>query len=273
MALPDFAIIGAMKCGTTTLAAQLAAQDGVFVTTPKEPEFFSEDANHARGTAWYEALYHDAAPGDLRGEGSTGLTKSLEHPRAAERLHAGSPDARLIYLMRDPVERAISHYIHEWSQGVVTGDLDAALARHPEIIAYSRYDEQLVPWRRLFGAKAVLCMRMEDMQADPQAALDRVAAHLGRPGAFAWVEDLGPQNVSAERIRKFPGYDLLVAHPAAAALRRALVPRGLRDAVKARLRMRKRPEPTLEARARLAEAVAGGAAEWLAAAAPPRATA
>ena len=77
MALPDFAIIGAMKCGTTTLAAQLGAQDGVFVTTPKEPEFFSEDANYARGMDWYASLYQGAAPGDLTGEGSTGLTSYM----------------------------------------------------------------------------------------------------------------------------------------------------------------------------------------------------
>ena len=267
MALPDFAIIGAMKCGTTTLAAQLGAQDGVFVTTPKEPEFFSEDANYARGMDWYASLYQGAAPGDLTGEGSTGLTKLPTHPEAAARLHAANPEARLIYLMRDPVERAVSHYIHEWSQGVVSGDLDDALERLPEIAAYSRYDEQLAPWRALFGADAVLCLRMEDMKADPQAVLDRVAAHLGRPGAFAWREDLGPQNVSAERIRKFPGYRLLVEHPIAAALRRALVPRGLRDRVKGRLRMRERPEPSDAARARLAGTVAGGVRGWRAAAA------
>ena len=48
-ARPDFILIGAMKCGTTTLAGQLAAQDGVFITTPKEPNFFSDDAVYARG--------------------------------------------------------------------------------------------------------------------------------------------------------------------------------------------------------------------------------
>ena len=51
MALPDFLIIGAMKCGTTTLAAQLAAQDGLFITTPKEPNFFSDDADLCQGSA------------------------------------------------------------------------------------------------------------------------------------------------------------------------------------------------------------------------------
>ena len=61
MPLPDFVIIGAMKCGTSTLAAQLGAQDGVFMTTPKEPNFFSDDAVFAQGLPWYESLFEAAA--------------------------------------------------------------------------------------------------------------------------------------------------------------------------------------------------------------------
>ncbi len=61
MSLPDFLIVGAMKCGTSTLAAQLGAQPGLFMTTPKEPNFFSDDDVYARGMAWYRALF-DAAP-------------------------------------------------------------------------------------------------------------------------------------------------------------------------------------------------------------------
>ncbi|MGR3434230.1 MAG: sulfotransferase, partial [Shimia sp.] len=71
MPYPDFLIIGAMKCGTTTLAAQLGRQDGVFVCDPKEPFYFSDDAVHARGPDWYRGLFAAAAPGDLKGEGST----------------------------------------------------------------------------------------------------------------------------------------------------------------------------------------------------------
>ena len=59
---PDFIIIGAMKCGTSTLAAQLACQDGVFLTTPKEPNFFSDDEIYARGHGWYRSLFAAAAP-------------------------------------------------------------------------------------------------------------------------------------------------------------------------------------------------------------------
>jgi len=249
--LPDFVIIGAMKCGTSTLAAQLAAQEGVFMTTPKEPEFFSDDAVFARGLAWYENLYADAALGDLKGEASTGLTKLPTHPHAAERLHAAVPDAKLIYITRDPIERLISHYMHEWSMGTIDCGIEEAVERHPELADYGRYEMQLVPWRARFGDDRILRLTLEGMQADPQGTLDRVAAFLGRPNAFAWREERARVNVSAERLRKFPLYELIVEHPIPATLRRALVPRRLREAVKASLRLSERPTLTAVARRRI----------------------
>jgi hypothetical protein len=256
MALPDFVIIGAMKCGTSTLAAQLAAQPGVFMTTPKEPNFFSDDAVFARGLPWYEALYAAAAPGDLKGEASTHYAKLPTHPHAAARLHAAVPRARLIYLTRDPMERLVSHYIHEWTMGTLDCGLEEAVARHPELIDYGRYEMQLAPWRRLFGDDRILRLTLEGMQAAPQATLDQVADFLGRPGAFVWQAERARENASAERLRKFPLYDLVVEHPIPAALRRALVPRRLREAVKARLRMRERPALSDAARRRIAARLA-----------------
>ncbi|MDO5706469.1 MAG: sulfotransferase domain-containing protein, partial [Paracoccus sp. (in: a-proteobacteria)] len=117
MAMPDFLIIGAMKCGTSTLAAQLGAQTGIFVTTPKEPNFFSDDAEWARGIDWYRALFDGAAPGDLKGEASTHYTKLPNHPHTLERLRPHVPAPRLIYLIRNPLDRLVSHYIHEWTMG------------------------------------------------------------------------------------------------------------------------------------------------------------
>ena len=86
MALPDYLIIGAMKCGTSTLAVQLGAQPGLFMTTPKEPNFFSDDVIYSRGAAWYQALFDDAKPGDIKGEASTHYTKLPTHPDTLSRL-------------------------------------------------------------------------------------------------------------------------------------------------------------------------------------------
>lgn len=241
MALPDFLIIGAMKCGTSTLQAQLAAQQGVFMTTPKEPNFFSDDAVYARGLGWYEGLFAEAGPDEMKGEASTHYTKLPTHPETLARLSAVIAAPRLIYMIRNPIERTVSHYIHEWSMGVMGGDMEAAFQAHPELIAYSRYAMQIAPWAEAFGAERIHMVSLEVLQQDPQATLTAVGRFLELPEAPLWREEQARVNVSAERIRRFPLYGLLVDNPVAAALRRTLVPRGLRDAVKRRLQMRERP--------------------------------
>jgi hypothetical protein len=251
MALPDFLIIGAMKCGTSTLAAQLGAQPGIFMTTPKEPEFFSEDANFARGRGWYEALFANAAPGALLGEASTGYTKLPTHPQAVARIAALLPAPRLIYLIRDPLHRLVSHYIHEWTMGMMEGSLGDALAAHPELVDYGRYGMQIAPYVETFGADRILLLSLEEMQADPQAVLERVVGFLGAPGRPAWVEEHARANASAERIRRLPLQELLIDNPLATALRRTLVPQALRDRVKRARQMQDRPRLSPEDTARL----------------------
>lgn len=247
---PDYIIIGAMKCGTSTLAAQLGAQPGLFMTTPKEPNFFSDDAVYKKGADWYAGLFAAAAPGDLKGEASTHYTKLPDHPRAVPRLVATGAAPRLIYLIRNPVDRAVSHYIHEWTQGVIGTDLDTALERHPELIGYGRYPAQLDPWLAAFGAENLLVLGLEAMKRDPQAVLNRVGAFLGRAG-LVWQSGLDRVNASAERIRRFPMQNLLIDNPVATGLRRTLVPQGLRDRIKAGRQMRERPVLSETARRRL----------------------
>lgn len=249
MALPDFVVIGAMKCGTSTLQEQLAAQPGVFMSTPKEPNFFSDDDVFARGLGWYESLFDPAPEGALKGEASTHYAKLPTHPRTAERMAGILPEARLIYIIRDPIQRLVSHYIHDWTLGLIREDLPSAVERRPELVGYGRYAMQIEPWLARYGRERIHLASLERLRADPQGELDRIAAFLGA-GPFRWRENLAPANVSSERLRRFPLYDLLVRHPAAAALRRRVAPKRLREAVKARLRMRERPDlpPALRAR-------------------------
>lgn len=256
MALPDFLVIGAMKCATSTLAAQLAAQPGIFVTDPKEPNFFSDDAVFARGRGWYEGLFDAAPPGALKGEASTHYTKLPTHPRALERMAALLPAPRLVYVIRDPMERLVSHYLHGVSLGEIRGGLAAALARHPELVDYGRYAMQIAPYARHYGAARICLTSLERLEAAPEAELARVARAIGHDGPVAWAAERARENASADRVRRFPGYRLLVESPAATALRRALVPKGLRRAVRARLSMRARPELDAATRARLRQVFA-----------------
>ena len=240
MSRPDFLLVGAMKCGTTTLAAQLGAQPGIFMTTPKEPNFFSDDEVWARGPDWYASLFENAAPGDLRGEASTHYTKLPTHPRVLERMEGLLDAPRILYMIRNPVERATSHYIHEWSQGAMGDDPVEAFAHHPEMVDYGRYGMQIAPYVERFGAERVLLTSLETLTAAPEEEFARIGAFLDR--SVAWRDDLGPQNVSAERSRRLPLHGLLVDNPVATVLRQAFVPKSVRTRIREGRRMEERPE-------------------------------
>ena len=251
---PDYVLIGAMKCGTSTLAAQLGAQPGIFMTEPKEPNFFSDDANFAKGTDWYASLFAGAAGEDLTGEASTHYTKRPELPETVTRLKAHVPQAKLVYMIRDPMVRIVSHYIHEWTQGVLSAPLDVEIERHTPLVDYGLYGWQVAPFVEAYGREAILLTSLERMKADPGGELARVAQHIGFAGDVAWVEDQGAENVSAQRSRKLPLHGLLVDNPVANALRRTLVPKSVRNRVRQARQYKGRPEipankvPELQAR-------------------------
>jgi hypothetical protein len=249
-ALPDFLIVGAMKCGTTTLAAQLGAQPGIFMTDPKEPNFFSDDAVWTRGRPWYEGLFAAARPGDLRGEASTHYTKRPTHPRALERMREVLPrPPRIVYAVRDPVARAVSHYVHGWSQGEISLPLDQAVDRHPELVEYGLYARQIAPYLEALGPERVLLTSLEAITADPHGELARIGAFLGREAR--WRDDLEALNASAERARRLPLHGLLVANPVATALRRALVPKAVRSRIRKSRTLSERPALSAPLRARM----------------------
>ncbi len=248
---PDFIVIGAMKCATSTLHRQLAMQPGIFMSEPKEPNFFSDDANHARGMDWYAGLFAAAPEGALRGESSTHYSKLPTYPHTVERLRAALPDVRIVYVIRHPLERLVSQYIHEWSQRVIDCDLDQAIDRHPELVAYSRYAMQLAPYLENWGRERMLLASFERLREAPQAEFARICRFIGLNREAHWHDDLPPENVSSQRIRRFPLYGPLIESPLAMALRRTLVPRRLRDRVKSRLTLSERPRLTESLRKRV----------------------
>lgn len=251
MTQPDFLIIGAMKCGTSTLQAQLAAQASIFMTTPKEPNFFSDDPNYAKGMDWYSALYADAAPHDLKGEASTHYTKRPTWPDTVTRLQAAVPDPRLIYMIRNPVQRCVSHYIHDWSEGRLTMPLDAAIKEVPAIVAYSQYAMQIAPFIDAFGADRILLTSLEALKRDGAGELARIGAFIGLKQPATWQETIKAQNVSAKRMRKLPFQGLLIDNTVARTLRRALVPKALRSRIREARTMDVRPTLGDAARATL----------------------
>jgi Sulfotransferase family len=219
MALPDFLVAGVPKAGTTALHAALSRHPGLYLPPIKEPKFFlTEGPPPARGGpgdaltyrehVWerdkYEALFDAAPPGALRGE-ATPLY--LYDPDAMRRIRALIPDARLIVIVRDPVERAHSNWTHLWSAGLEpVGDFVCACAEEERRIAagwasfwhytgLGRYGEQLAHAFSLFPREQVLVLRYRLLIDDPMATLDRICGFLGVEAGI--LAEIPRENVTA----------------------------------------------------------------------------
>jgi hypothetical protein len=185
--LPDFVVIGAMRSGTTSLHQWLNAHPDVFVPRTKELHYFS--FNFDRGEDWYTAQLAPARDDQKAGESSPDY---LFTPAALERLGERVPDARLVCVLRDPVDRAYSHYWQKRERGKEPLSFEDALAAEPQRITGSdvdrrlysyllrgHYIEQLRNVESLFPRSSLLVLLFDDVLADPAAAFARVCAHIG----------------------------------------------------------------------------------------------
>ena len=157
---------------------------------------------------------------------------------------------RLVCLIRNPLDRLVSHYIHEWTTGVISCGIDEAVDRHPELVDYGCYAMQLAPWVDAYGRDALLVETNPRLDRAGPEVLARVAAHVGHAGPVAW-RDLPRENVSAERFRRKPLDKLLIHNPVADFLRRALVPKAIRARIKASRQLQGKPTLSPPVRARL----------------------
>ena len=179
--LPGFLIIGAMKAGTTTISSIVGSLPGVFMPSVKEPHFLCNDAVLTpEGAAKYAMLFRRAPLGHIRGEASTGYTKLPDIGGVPHRARQVCGDElRLLYVVRHPVERAISHHYHLVRSGRAPVDANVAVREIPALLNYSRYWMQLQPWIEQFGNGRVLVTVFEDYLANPTNEVCRIAEFLG----------------------------------------------------------------------------------------------
>ena len=184
-ALPDLVVIGAMKCGTTSLHAYLDAHPDVGMSRPKELNFFFGEAgetwvagNWHRGLDWYAGHFDPACA--VRGEASPGYT-SPDHPEVASRMASVVPSARLLYAVRDPVRRALSQYGHHRREGAETrSPAEALLDPASQYVSRGRYFERLEPFLATgaFDGR-ITVVAQEELEADLGTTMRRVFADLG----------------------------------------------------------------------------------------------
>lgn len=210
---PDFLIVGAPKAGTTALHAALSQHPEVSMTRPKEPKYWlcdgapppawrgPGDAHSQQEWIWredeYAALFADAPAGSVRGESTPFYLWSRgAHRRIAEML----PEVRLIAVVRDPIDRAYSNWMHLWCDGLEpVADFETAFGLQDERVRagwapfwryrdLGRYGEQLEHLHRYVDSARILVLRYRDIVDDPPAAIDRASRFLGiTPGTVATI--------------------------------------------------------------------------------------
>ncbi|MDA8347687.1 MAG: sulfotransferase, partial [Pseudomonadota bacterium] len=146
---PNLFIIGAMKSGTTSLHEYLDTHPQIAMSREKEPGYFVEELSLRKGEDWYLSLFEQDARYQYVGESSTHYTKLPLYRGVPERLFRFNPDARLIYIMRDPFDRVISHYWHavrDVHHGGELRPLLKAVQECPDYLCFSDYAMQLEPY-------------------------------------------------------------------------------------------------------------------------------
>lgn len=172
MRLPDFLIIGGAKSGTTTLYQYLCRHPQVYMSTPKEPDFFSVDTQYAQGINWYSSLFNEAKPEQVCGEASTTYSRWQQHPQAAERIAEALPKVKLIYIMRHPVDRAYSFYVHKQKEGrrhqqKSFATFEQTIEHQNEFLDSSYYFKQITKFLQFFPQESFLFLLMEDLVQQP----------------------------------------------------------------------------------------------------------
>jgi len=176
--LPTFIVIGAMKCGTTSLYYVLGAHPEIEMSDRKETDFFVRENNCENGRDWYERRFPDA--GQARGECSPNYTKAHLFSGVARRMHALVPDVRLVYVVRDPIERMISHYVGSRASGREDRPFaEAVTPPRNNYVHTSQYFRQLSPYREHFDDEQIRIYALEAFAAEPAAVLRDLHRFIG----------------------------------------------------------------------------------------------
>jgi len=203
--LPNLLIIGAAKCGTTSLHEYLRVHPEISMSARKELKFFTQEEWHER-VAWYRAQFPETAP--VRGESSPGYTMFPFLPSVAERVYRLIPAAKLIYVVRDPVERTVANYVEFFALRFEDRPIEAALAdvddpANPHICP-SRYATQLEQFLEYFDPGQILVLDREDLLHRRDTTLMEIFTFLGVDPGFVSPEFRQLHNARTVKVRYGP---------------------------------------------------------------------
>ena len=189
---PNFFIVGAMKSGTSSLHAILNMHPEIFMCNPKEPSFFVNNKDLRK--LWpemarkkisfkienYLDLFKNSAGAKIIGESSTNYSKIPDANGVAERIFHFNKNSKILYIIRDPITRTISHYWHavRRSGKRELRSLLKAIKSNSHYINVSNYAMQIKPYIDLFGNENVKCITLEKFSSDPQKEIENILSWL-----------------------------------------------------------------------------------------------
>ncbi|MBT8399712.1 MAG: sulfotransferase domain-containing protein [Rhodothermia bacterium] len=253
MPIPDFIIIGAMKAGTTSLYHYLAAHDQIDMSSMKETNYFIAQKNYEKGHGWYRSLFRE--DGRLTGEASPNYTKRHIFGDVPRRIHECNSDVKLVYLVRDPIERILSHYVHNYAHGRESRSFEAALSsfENNNYLETSKYYFQIRAFLDYFDRDRILVLESRQLLTDGQNSVKRVLEFLGVEGAAEVPMSERRFHASSSKMRRSALERHVSFEPAVKLLKRVL-PSSLTEPVDFA-----RPVPSQSMMVRLKEALVADA--------------
>lgn len=188
---PNLFVIGAMKSGTTSLDAYIGSHPSIFMAPYKEPTHFVDgrELKRVSPVLWklgywryrdkYLEQFAEAGDAPILGEASTSYSKLPSITGVAHRIADFNPDARIVYIMRDPIERTISHYWHQVKYHGERLKMLKAVRQQPHYREVSHYAMQLAPFLEVFGPKQVKTLTLEAMRDDAVEVVQDLFRWLG----------------------------------------------------------------------------------------------
>src|SRR3954452_4522503 len=176
----DFFVIGAPKCGTTSLWRGMDAHPGIWTPADKERGFFNSERRYSRGMPKFVHEVFPGADGEVLGTVTPDYMAAPELDRVVPRMAETSPDARLIAILRDPLERAISDFRQELRRGLVLSeDFGEHIGSDDKVLRTSEYGVTLTRYLEYFRRDQLLVVFTSEFEESPQSVYDDIFRFLG----------------------------------------------------------------------------------------------
>jgi len=202
---PNFIVIGAARSGTTSIFHYMKNHPGIVLSEIKELNFFSNEKYWSKGSDWYERRFKSSKKNPVAiGEASTSYTQSPFSPDVAERIYNYDPDMKLIYIVRDPVERFVSQYLQRTKAGSETREFNE-LFFNLEDVFYAwqgRYYYQLSNYLSYFDKDQILVISFDEIKQDTPSVVERLFNFLGVKQYTITEESKKIYNAAGKVIRK-----------------------------------------------------------------------